>query len=217
MMTQKEGSKQSNFFKFIFDGGAVIGDFLLMQLFFLLFSLKGGILLGIFPSIAAVFKIILKWFVDRDEAFKIFHVFNETWKSYFKVANQIGYTLAVSFGFLYLDLRINETHIQSPVLHTLLLIIIFLLAFITIYSFTIMVGHSLKYKEILKQSFFVSISTPIYTLAAIVGLLVVFEFIRYIVFLVFAAGVPLLALPIAWFTFTGLKKIDDLKKEFEED
>lgn len=217
MMTQKEGSKQSNFFKFIFDGGAVIGDFLLMQLFFLLFSLKGGILLGIFPSIAAVFKIILKWFVDRDEAFKIFHVFNETWKAYFKVANQIGYTLAVSFGFLYLDLRINETYIQSPVLHTLLLIVIFLLAFITIYSFTVMVGHSLRYKDILKQSFFVSISTPIYTLAAIVGLLVVFEFIRYIVFLVFAAGVPLLALPIAWFTFTGLKKIDDLKKKFEED
>lgn len=215
MMSQKDGVKHSRFFKFIFDGGQIIADLFLLQLFFVLFSLKGGIILGFFPSLAAVFKIIIKWFVDKDESFKLFEIFNRTWSQFFKVANLVGATLFGIFGFLFIDLRINETYIQSPVLHTLLLIVILIGAFMTIFSFTIMIGHDLSYKAVMKQSFFISLSVPIYTTAAIIGLLVAFELLRQVVFVALFAGIPLLVLPVAWFTFTGLQKIDELKKEVE--
>lgn len=212
-MTEKEERKrQKGFLPFVVSIGEKVANLFIMQLLFILFSLKGVVILGVFPAIASLTKLFIDWFITEDDSLTLFTSFNKYWSEYFKKANQIGYTLLFAFGFLFVDLRINETYIQSSVLHTVLLIIIFILGFLTVYTFPILVGHSLSYKDTLKQSFYVSLSTPIFTIAAVLGLALAFELSRYVVFIGLFFGMPLIVLPVAWFAYSGLKKIDEIKE-----
>ncbi|MEC6746954.1 DUF624 domain-containing protein [Marinilactibacillus sp. XAAS-LB27] len=205
--------KKKGFLKTVFNFGEHIGNTFVLQLFFILYTLKGGIILGIFPSIAAIYKYFIKLFTDQGTVISIRKIFIETWNSKFAVSNKVGYTLLAGFGFLYFDLRVNESVIRSSLLHTLLLVCIFLLGFITVYTFTVMVGHNLSYEQTIKQAFYVSLSTPVFTIAALLGLMLSYEIIKFLPFLGIFFGTPLLILPIIWFTFNGLKKIDELKQE----
>lgn len=214
-MSQSSEVKQKGFFPFIFSIGAKVGNLFLMQILFIIYSVKGGILLGLFPSMACVLKLFIKWFIEEDDMLSVSSEFRNNWKKYFKTSNQVGYTLSAAFVFLFADLRINENIIQSSVLHTILLIVIFILGFLTVYTFPIMVGYTLAYKDTLKQAFYVSLSTPVYTTAALLGLMLSYELIRSIPFIGIFFGAPLIILPIAWFSYNGFQKLDELKKEIE--
>lgn len=193
--------------------GEYIYEFFVLQLLILLNTLRGGVILGFFPALAATYNYFFKQFIDFGSPVPVAKEFNARWKEYFKKANQVGYSLLFAFAFLYFDLRVNENMIQSPLVHSLLLIVLFLLAFITIYTFTILVGHSLSFKNIFKQSFFVALSSPLYTIAAIIGLILVYEILKQFNFMAVFFGIPLLILPIAWFTFKGLEKIEEMQQD----
>lgn len=215
--TTVQTKRKKGFLATMVEWGEVIGNFFIIQFQFVIYTLRGGIILGVFPAVAATFNFMFQFFIDKDSMPPLMKGFSDSWKKHFKSANQVGYTLLLSFGFLYFDLRINENVIQSSVLHTLLLILIFILGFVTIYTFTVLVGHSLTFKQTLKQAFFVSLSTPMFTIAAILGLMIMYELLNYFIFIAIFFGAPLIILPIAWFTFSGLQKIDELKKEMSVD
>ena len=213
---QPKENKRKGFIPFVTRTGEKIANLFLMQLFFILYSIKGAIVLGVFPSIAAMTRTFIDWFILED-AIQIHPTFKDNWSKHFKKANLVGYTLLLAFGFLYFDLRINEQFIQSPALHTLLLVILFILGFLTVYAFPILVGHALSYKDIFKQSFFVALSTPLSTIAAVLGVVLAFELSRHVIFIGLFFGMPLIILPLTWFPYNGLKKIEELKDEFQKE
>lgn len=195
------------------NAGELVYKLFALQFLSAVYTIKGGILFGLFPSVTAVFTVYFKLFMDKDKVETVHPFFKESWKANFKLSNTIGYTLLGLFGFLYIDLRINEELIQSSVLHSILLIIIAIAAFVTIYSFTIISGFELGFKDSLKQSFFVSVSVPKHTIASMLGLMIAYELLKQFAFLAVFFGMPILVLPVAWFTFSGLNAIDTLKSE----
>lgn len=205
--------EKKGFLQFLTNVGEYIYRFFAMQFWFVVFTLRGGIVLGIFPAVTAIFSILFKLFNDKDKLDNLSQLFKFTWKAKFKLSNQVGYFLILIFGFLFADLRINERFIQSSILHTLLLFVIAIIAFITIYMPTIVTGYDLGFKKSISQSFFVSLSTPKFTIAAMLGLIIMFELLKQFTFLVIFFGAPLIILPVAWFTYTGLKDVDEKKKE----
>lgn len=205
--------KKTGFMAFMINAGEMIYRIAVLQMLFLIYTFKGAILMGVFPSITAVFSVYFKLFMDQEKVDKIHPIFKEVWKSNMKLSNQIGYSLLALFGFLFIDLRINEELIQSSVLHSVLLVIILVSAFVTIFSFTIVAGFSLSFKNSIKQSFFVSVSVPKHTLASMLGLMISFELLKQFTFLTVFFGIPVLVLPVAWFTYSGLKAVDTLKNE----
>lgn len=213
MSETKKNKQKPNFISIIQRVGQYIIDFFLLQFLFLLNTLRGGVIFGFFPAIGSNFNYMFKEFINKDQAPPVTKEFNSSWKKHFKLTNQIGYSILLAVVFIYMDLRLNEKFIQSSILHTLLLIVLALMAFITIYTFTILIGHSLSYKAIFKQSFFVALSSPSYTIAALIGLILMYEFLKFFNFLAIFFGAPLLILPIAWFTFSGLQKIEEMKKD----
>lgn len=215
MMNQTSQARPKGFLPFLYSIGAKAGNIFLMQLFFVLYVLKGGIILGVFPAMSCVTKLFIKWFIEEDDDLKVASQFKENYTRFFKTSNQVGYALSAAFAFLFVDLRINENVIQSSILHTILLIIIFILGFLTIYTFPIMVGYTMGFKDTLKQAFFVALSTPVFTTASILGLMITVELIRSVPFIGVFFGAPLIVLPVAWFTFSGFKKMDELKEELE--
>lgn len=210
---QIKKAKQSKFIKCVTSIGTWVSNFFLIHLSFTFCSLKGGIFLGVFPGFAATHRIFIDYFLNKDKSVSIVKDFNQLWKVYFKKANQIGYTIFIILSFLYIDIRVNTLYIQSPVLGVLLLVLTLFFIFVSIFTFTIMVGFELSYKNIWKQSFFVALSVPVFTIAAIVGLLVAYELIGKILFLAFFFGIPILILPVAWFTFSGLKKVETYSEQ----
>lgn len=197
--------------------GNYIADFFLVQLLFILNTVRGGVVLGLFPAVSSTYNYLFSVFLRNDKKQSITKEFNRSWKKYFKKSNQVGYSLLAIYLFLYMDLRLNENIVQSPTLHTLLLIVLALVAFTTVYTFTVLVGHSLSYKEIFKQSFFVSLASPVFTIAALIGFLVVYELLKQFNFIALFFGFPLLVLPLAWFTFSGLEKIEEMKEDMTDD
>ena len=67
----------------------VIGQTLIQgvmyQLYFLLYALRGVIILGVFPSLAAVFQSLYNQIRHGDELKR--EAFQEYYKGYFKIAN----------------------------------------------------------------------------------------------------------------------------------
>lgn len=217
MKDSGEKQQKTGFIDMLRISGNYIADFFLVHLLFILNTLRGGVVLGFFPAISSTYNYLFSVFLQNDKKSSVTKEFNNSWKTYFKRSNQVGYTLLFIYAFIYLDLRLNEQFVRSSTLHILLLIVLVIFAFTTVYTFTILVGHSLPYKDIFKQSFFVSLSSPVFTIASLLGALVVYELLRQFNFITLFFGFPLLILPIAWFTFSGLAKVEEMKEEMQED
>lgn len=216
MKESSERQKKTGFIDMMGTIGNYIADFFLVQLLFIANTLRGGVVLGVFPAVSSTYHYMFSIFLNSDEKKSVTKEFNRSWKEHFKRSNQVGYTLLLAYLFIYLDLRLNESIVQSPTLHTLLLVVLAILAFTTVYTFTVLVGHSLPYKAVFKQSFFASLASPVFTIAALIGVVVVYELLKQFQFLAVLFGIPLIILPLAWFTFSGLKKIEEMKEELNE-
>lgn len=211
-----KNNKDNRFINFILNAGQIIYDLFLLQILWILYSLKGFIILGVFPATVSIVNIYYKW-LQGDRNLSIIHEFKEGYKVNFKQANQIGYLYALIFGLLYIDLRVSVVYIQSIILHTVLLLLTLLTAIVCIYSLIITVRYNFSLKDTLKQSFFVSLSVPIYTIATLIGIILVSSLMYNFIFLFLFFGIPLFLIPIVWFTYTGLQKAEEQRKKLDNE
>lgn len=205
--------KENKFLNTIINAGNWIYSLALLQFLSLVYTLRGFVILGFFPSLAAVVKVAYRWFDKKEVDFSIWKEFQAGYKSYFKAANQIGYVLLLLGAIFYIDLRISNVFIQSILLHSGLLFLGFALICMSLYTFTTLVRYDFSVKNVLKQSFFVAYSVPIFTLSAVVSLILVTELLRNYLFLAMFFGIPFFIIPVVWFTYTGLKKAEERKDE----
>lgn len=205
--------KENKFLNTIINAGNWIYNLALLQFLSIAYTLRGFVVLGFFPSMVAVVKVVYRWFDKKEVDFSIWKEFQEGYKTFFKPANQIGYFLLLVSVIFYVDLRISNVFIQSIILHSGLLFLGFVLICMSLYTFTTLVRYDFSVKNVLKQSFFVAYSVPIFTLSAVVSLIMVTELLRNYLFIALFFGIPFLIIPVVWFTYTGLKKAEERKDE----
>lgn len=211
-----KSSKDNRFINFIINVGQIIYDLFLLQILWIFYSLKGFIFLGVFPATVSIVNIYYKR-LQGDESLSIAQEFKEGYHLNFKQANQVGYLHAVILGLLYIDLRVSIVYIQSIILHTVLLLLTLLAVIVCIYSLLIIVRYDFSLKDTLKQAFFVSLSVPVYTAAALIGIILVSSLMYNYIFLLLFFGIPLFLIPVVWFTYTGLKKAEEQRKELDNE
>lgn len=210
-----KSTKDNRFINFIIKLGQVIYDMFLLQILWIFYSLKGFILLGIFPATVAVVNIYYKR-LQGNENLSITKEFKESYDLNFKQANQVGYLHAVILGLLYIDLRVSTLYIQSIILHTFLLLLTLLAVTVCIYSFIIIVRYDFSLSQVIKQAFFVSLSVPVYTIATLVGIILISVLMYNYIFLLLFFGIPLILIPVVWFTYEGLKAAEAKRKELDD-
>jgi len=209
-------TKNNRFLKVVTSLGLAIYNLFLLQILWIFYSLKGFLFLGIFPAGVSVANILYNWF-DEDKRNTIASDFKETYSSKFKKSNQLGYIFLLVFVILYIDLRISNIFIQSIIVHTLLLFLTLLAVSVTVYGFVVIVRYNYSsLKNILRQSFFIALSVPIYTVAALVGLILVSYLLYNYVFLFLFFGIPLFLIPIVWFTYKGALKAEQKKMDLDQ-
>ncbi|GEL13741.1 hypothetical protein FC15_GL001765 [Lapidilactobacillus concavus DSM 17758] len=196
---------------------------LLLQFYFVLFTLRGVIILGVFPALATCFKLIMRR-LDQAADFSIevtpralwteFRAFYQT--SFFEI-NKIGYLALLPLFVLIIDFNINARLLGSFPIQLGLLLLLVLYADFLVYLFPVFVRYRLDFGNYFKQTLVVSVMNPkslLLVTLMLVSLSLVFVIFPAIALFVF---MPLYLWPITRITLSALQKLkshdDDPPKE----
>ncbi|WPZ16917.1 YesL family protein [Geobacillus subterraneus] len=137
-----------------------------INILWVLFTLTGLIIFGLAPATVALFTVVRKWLVFRDDDISVFKTFFQTYKKEFLRANRIGIVFMAIAYILYIDL-LYVAHVPSslqlPFLAVLLAIFIFY-AVTLLYAFPIYVHYELTFWQYMKYSFLIGMASPFMTL-----------------------------------------------------
>lgn len=182
--------KRKGFSGFIYMITELVMQFAYLQLLWLVFTLMGLGILGIFPSTAALFSVVRKWIMGEEDV-PVFKTFWQTYKTEFVRVNGLGLILSAIGWLLYVDYHFFTfgTTMGSSILKIITLLIIYLFITTCIYFFPIFVHFRYRFFEYFKYSFLYSVSTPLKT----AGLLI----ISYIIYFL------LMKVPVLFLFFSG--------------
>ncbi|GAB2022164.1 hypothetical protein RyT2_12380 [Pseudolactococcus yaeyamensis] len=189
--------------------GSLLINLLKLQGFFLIFTLLGGIIFGIFPSIATVLDYLIHSLNQKQEHLSLdLTTFKTKWRSYFTSANILGFSLSAICLFLVVDLYISKTFLHIFPIHIMLVILLVLLLGIACYLFPSLTRYDLTLLQHIKQAAFLFLANLITTVAMIVGIFLASALMTLFPILVIIGLVPLLLLPIAHFALQAMLKIE---------
>jgi uncharacterized membrane protein YesL len=140
----------------------------LIQFYWVLFSLLGLVVFGLVPSTMAMFSVT-RQLVIKNEDIPLFRTFKENFTSQFWKGNGAGAILLIITAILYVDYRFFIEHETMNAVAILILIISFLAGMIVCFLFPIYAHYDVRVGEGIKKSVFVCLSHFHYGLLAMVG------------------------------------------------
>ncbi|MFS0824436.1 YesL family protein [Bacillus sp. 1P02SD] len=189
--------------------------FAMINLFWVLLTICGLGLFGLFPATIAMFDVISK--LRKKEEFPIFKTFCVIYKKEFIKGNIMGMILIVIGTIFYLDLYfVQRTSNQLfQVLFYPLVILNFIFYICVLYVFPIYTHYQLKIAQILKNAFLIMIANPIATIAMIssVTFVVVLTMILPATLLFFSGSI--LAFFITSIANSSFQKIEQKKIKYK--
>lgn len=198
-------------FNNIIEGILAIGNWcariIYLHFLWLIFTILGLVVFGVFPATTGVFYVIRKWLEEDGDA-PIFKNFYKGYKDHLVKANILGYILFAVGLFLYYDFSISKMEIGIPFLHFLILVIAFFYFIMLLYVFPVFVRYEFKVLAYFKTAFKLSISRPLETLAMIISMVILYYFFNIFPLFFFIGGVPLIAFPSMWFAHNAFYKIE---------
>lgn len=180
---------------------------LYLNMLWILFTLLGCIVFGLFPATTAMFAVTRKWFVKGGQI-PIFSVFWSTYKTSFFQMNMIG-TLLTSLGIiLYVDLRFFQTanHSIYIILSYFIIFALFIYFVVVLYIFPLYVHYQYRTLEYIKRSVIIVLGKPLYSIMMIVGCyFVYFISTTFPILIIFISG-SLFSLVIMWISMHSFKQ-----------
>ena len=191
-----------------------------LQVLFILFTLRGGLVLGLFPALATCTKVILRrlaakpadagaLFGDpRDTWPALYQEFRQFYRQSFWEVNGIGYLGVLAVVVLVIDLAVNAAFLRSAPLQYGLIVLLILVLSYWLYVLTIYGRYNLRFWQYFRQALIISVARFTNTLAIIVGsvlatvLLVIFPALSLI------ALVPLYLVPTVWFSYQSCLHVE---------
>jgi uncharacterized membrane protein YesL len=141
----------------------------LIQFYWVLFSLLGLVVFGLVPSTMAMFSVI-RQLVIKNEDVPLFRTFKESFFSQFWKGNGAGAILLIVSAILYVDYRFFIEHETMSAVAILILTISFFAEMIVCFLFPVYAHYDVGVWEGIKKSVFVCLSHFHYGLLAMVGM-----------------------------------------------
>ncbi|WP_185806905.1 YesL family protein [Bacillus salinus] len=167
--------RQTNMFYQIL---SIFTSFFLLNLMWLIVCLP---IITIFPATSALFGTVRRWTKDGFDV-GILRVFIQQFKENFKKSFIIGIFWLAAFVILYMDVYIvlQNEFIGRGIVIALVLLLVLLFAFTTVYVFFVLVNYELTIIHTLKNALFLAISHLNYTVIFIgmilIGLIITYYF-----------------------------------------
>lgn len=145
-----------------------------LNLLWILFTILGLGVFGVFPALTATFGILREWILGRIDL-PMFQSFWALYKKDFVKSNLLG-LIVMSLGFLLIvDLQFFNAS-ESRMLNLFaipILALTILYLFTSFYIFPTFIHYDLKIIEVLKHAFLLMIINPLETLLMVIGLITV--------------------------------------------
>ncbi|KMJ59105.1 hypothetical protein AB685_08555 [Bacillus sp. LL01] len=170
-------------------------NLVLLNLLWVLFSISGLLIAGLFPATAAMFAV-LKQMIMEDEDTAVIKSFWNHFKSEFIMSNVIGYLVMMVGLILYLDIRVlqqMENGILQLVLASATVVIGILYLLTILYIFPIFVHFDLKLLQYPFHAVILAVAKPFHTIFLLALLAVVAYAYMVIPALILVFGISLAA------------------------
>lgn len=143
-----------------------------VNLLWILFTLLGLVVLGVFPATAALYAVTRKWELKGTDI-PIWKTYWETYKREFIKANVAGYIFLAIGIILFVDLKFFQSRGGSAfVLISYVFLVLFIIYLIMcLFLFPVFAHFDLKSFHYIKQTFLFILSRPLEALIAAAGCL----------------------------------------------
>ncbi|WP_339149194.1 MULTISPECIES: DUF624 domain-containing protein [unclassified Sutcliffiella] len=182
-----------------------------LNVIWILLSLSGGIVLGLFPATVSMFAIIRKW-LRGDTNFSLFRTFSHHYKREFWKSNRLGFIiggLCVIFILDYWYLFYYSPEVMWGQILLFALSLLFLL--FLFYLFPTYVHYDLKIIALLKQTFLLMLIHPLHTFFIIVCLASLFFIFYLLPATAFIFGGSGYAFITMWLCMNAFQKLHNTK------
>lgn len=184
---------------------------LILNILWVMFTLVGLIIFGFFPATVALFAVMRKLVMQRDDV-PIFKLFWNTYKLEFVKSNLLGAIILPIGAILFVDLYILR-QLDPSMWNQLLIIIAFVLivvymAFST-YMFPVFVHYDSNLKGYIKYSIILVIGRPFHTMFMIVSIVCLMYLFWWIPGLIPVFGLSIFALLVQIIASMSLPKIEN--------
>lgn len=157
-----------------------------LNLLWILFTIAGGVIFGIFPATAAVFAIYRQRLKSPD-SFAYFKKFKGYFKAFFIQTNAIATLFYISGALLFFEYSVVLSGVNVPQVAKLLLEgVAILWILLLIFFFPVFVHFDIKGHKLLLQPFLIMLFSPLEVLGIVVVLL-----LSYLLFHVVPGLLPL--------------------------
>ncbi|WP_087972299.1 YesL family protein [Oceanobacillus rekensis] len=185
-----------------------------VNLLWILFSLLGGILLGVVPATVALFTVTRRW-VRNDEDVPVFDVFWQAYRSNFIKSNLLGLVLA--FGGAILFVYFDNLHLLPAQLTQILRVVLFsfilLYGIIIVFIFPVYVHYKVGTLHYIKNALIIGLTFPHYAIVMILSLALLTMLFQFVPILIFVFGGSFSSLLIMSLAYNVFKKIEIKQKE----
>lgn len=175
----------------------------------LLFTIMGLIVFGLFPSTVGVFTVARQW-IKRDTEIPVWHTYWQAYKKEFVKANIVGYVFAVIGYIVYLDMKFFQ--LQGGMLFVILsyafLIVFIIYMVMALFLFPVYVHYELKTLQYLKQTFFIVMLRPLDVLFAVAGFIAVYYLMLFVQVLMLFFGMSVMAVVLMWIAYRSFHKLE---------
>ncbi len=182
-----------------------------INILWLLFTIVGLVIFGLFPATVAMFTIVRKW-IRKENNVKIFSVFWIVFRTEFIKANGFGLLFILIGYILYYDFTFLQ--LNDGKLVYLLPVFIFILvsyAVTLLFFFPVFVHFDLRFFQYIKQSFLIAITSPIETLLIAVSIILIYFAITLLPGMIPLFSGSVIAVAITWTSFKAFRRIERRK------
>lgn len=180
----------------------------LIHILWVSFTVAGGLLLGFFPSTAALFVIMRDWIRGKTDL-PVLSSYWHYYKKNFWKSNRLGiYIMAlgllIGLDLWYIQSAAGEwfTWTRIPLFAFMLLFLLFLF-----YLFPAFVHFDLNVRNVLKQAFLIMLISPFHTLLILLCLAALFVFMYLVPGLAFLFGSSAYAFVTMWLCLHAFQRI----------
>ncbi|MCK0473590.1 YesL family protein [Halalkalibacter sp. APA_J-10(15)] len=205
----------SGFITYFYRFGDYFMVLLYVNLLWICFTLLGGIIFGWAPSTTAMFAVLRKRIMEKNEP-----IFSEFWKVYrqeFLRTNGLGFIALVVAYILAVNIQYFavETAWLFVAVRYMIIAIMIITAIMLLYVFPLLVHYETTLYNHIKNSLFLTIYQPIRTVVTVgLCLLVVQILAIFPVFIPFF-GVSLFAFVVMWTTYYTFRHVERRQKEIQ--
>ncbi|SFM08685.1 Uncharacterized membrane protein YesL [Gracilibacillus orientalis] len=185
---------------------------LILNILWFMFTLLGLVIFGLFPATVALFAVIRKLVMQKDDDVPIFQLFWSTYKSDFVKSNCLGIVVLIIGTILFADIYILK-QLDPGIMNQFLLIIVFLLIVVYMalftYIFPVFVHYDTNILGYFKYTIILIIGRPFHTIFMMVSIVALMYVLRWMPGLIPVCGFSIFAFLVMKISSMSLPRMNN--------